>query len=133
MLIPQRLEVELFDRGCIRQKYHQLDKTKLYAKFLLKIDLPLITKDIIFAVKSKKYYFKQQFEPFAESSIKRIKRFIENKEKYIPENGKHQSKASKQEQKYYKIFVINSPNLGEIKDVQIIQHIQVKNGILVKI
>jgi site-specific DNA-methyltransferase (adenine-specific) len=79
MLVPQRVEIELLNRGWLKPSCMPSS-----AKDRFTIDY----EHIIFCVKSKKYYFKQQFEPFADSSKKRIEAFIKNDEHFDPKKHK---------------------------------------------
>ena len=86
-MIPFRFALEMVRRGWI------LRNTVIWYKPAC---LPSSVRDrftvdfeyVFFFSKNKKYYFEQQFDPYKDSYIDRIKSFIRNEEAYDPEKHK---------------------------------------------
>ena len=79
LLIPERFAIGMIDRGWILRNtiiWHKPNAMPESVKDRFTVDFEYI----YFFVKQKKYYFEQQFEPFAEATLQRIQyAFNENK------------------------------------------------------
>jgi len=87
MLIPQRFAIEMVNRGWILRNtiiWHKPNCMPSSAKDRFTVDFEYV----YFFVKSKKYWFEQQFEEHKQSSLDRIKLAQKNKEKYDPDRHK---------------------------------------------
>lgn len=80
--IPERFAIGMTDRGWIRRNaiiWHKLNCMPQSCKDRFTVDFECV----YFFTKSRKYYFEQQFEPLAISTLPRMSRGISKKNKWV--------------------------------------------------
>lgn len=80
--IPSRFAIEMTNRGWIlrnRLIWHKLNAMPSSVSDRFTVDY----EDVLFFVKNKKYYFEQQYEPYAESSDVRYRQALRANKSYV--------------------------------------------------
>ena len=96
MLIPERFAIGMADNhGWILRNYivwHKLNPKPESMRSRFTNDW----ESIFFFVKSEEHHFNLQYAEYAEASVKRCKRFVENNERFDPNRHKHDPANARQ-------------------------------------
>lgn len=92
-LMPFRFALGMMARGWILRQiiiWHKKDPKPESVKSRFSIDW----EPVFFFTKARRYYFVQQFEPYAQQTLTRCERFVRNNETFDPSRHKHDSSDS---------------------------------------